>query len=182
MGIQTDRLNRSFRRFIEGAAVFFVATAGPSGRVNVSPKGLDALRIVTDQQIIWLSVSGSGNETAAHMLQDARMTLMFCAFGGDAMTLRVYGQAKVVHPRDAAWQELYALFPDYAGARNIFVLDIDLVTTSCGSGVPEMNVVRERAETELVPWYDEMGPEGVTQFWEKKNLVSLDGAPTGIFE
>lgn len=182
MGIRTDRLNRSFRAFIEEQIVFFVATAAPSGRVNLSPKGLDTLRVVSDQKIVWLSLTGSGNETAAHLLQNPRMTLMFCAFKGDHLTLRAYGDAKVVHPRDPEWEELYALFPDFAGARNIFVLDIDLVTTSCGSGVPEMSVVRSRGETDLEPWYAEMGPEKVQAFWGKKNLVSLDDDPTGIFE
>ena len=182
MGIKTDRLNRSFRNFIEDQIMFFVSTAAPQGRVNMSPKGMDTLRIISDQKIVWLSLSGSGNETAAHMRQDPRMTLMFCAFKGDHLILRTYGTAKVIHPRDVEWADLYAQFPDYAGARNIFVLDIDLVTTSCGSGVPEMSVVRSRGETDLEPWYDDMGPEKVRAFWEKKNLTSLDGQPTGIFE
>ena len=110
------------------------------------------------------------------------MTLMFCAFEGDALILRTYGEATVIHPHDTEWDDLYALFPDYAGARNIFVLDLDLVTTSCGTGVPEMSMVRSRGETELEPWYAELGPEGVEAFWNKKNLVSLDQQPTGIFK
>jgi len=182
MGIKTHKLTQSFRTFIQEQTMFFVATAGPEGRVNVSPIGLDSLRILSDQKIVWLSLTGSGNETAAHMMQDPRMTLMFCAFKGDHLILRTYGQARVVHPRDAEWHDLYALFPDFAGARNIFVLDVDLVTTSCGSGVPEMSVVRSRGETDLEPWYDEMGPQKVKEFWKKKNLVSLDDQPTGIFE
>ncbi len=182
MGIQTTKLNGSFKRFIEKQHLFFVATAGPDGRVNLSPKGLDSLKIINETQIAWLSVSGSGNETAAHVLQDPRMTLMFCAFEGDAFILRVYGAAQVVYPRDAQWDQLYGLFPDYAGARNIFKLEIDLVTTSCGTGVPEMAFVRPRADTELVPWYADMGQDGVEAFWRKKNVVSIDGALTGIFE
>jgi hypothetical protein len=182
MGIKTNKLNGTFRKFIEDQAMFFVATAPPKGRVNVSPKGIDSLRILSDQKIVWLSLTGSGNETAAHMREDPRMTLMFCAFTGDHFILRAYGTAKATHPHDAEWDELYSLFPDYAGARNIYVLDIDLVTTSCGSGVPEMDLVRTRAETDLEPWYDEMGPEKVTEFWEKKNTISLDGRPTGLFK
>ena len=182
MGIRTDKLNRSFTAFIEKQTLFFVATAGRDGRVNLSPKALDALKVVSPTEIIWLSVTGSGNETAAHVLRNPRMTLMFCAFEGEPLTLRTYGNADVIHPRDAEWDELYALFPDYAGARNIFRLKIDLVTTSCGTSIPEMKVVRPRAETDLVPWYAEMGAEGVTAFWKKKNVTSLDGAPTGIFE
>lgn len=181
MGIQTDKLNRSFTKFIEKQFMFFVATAAPAGRVNVSPKGLDSLKVISPTEIMWLSVTGSGNETAAHLLQDPRMTLMFCAFDGDPLTLRVYGDAQVIHPRDDEWDDLYARFPDYAGARNIFRLSIDLVTTSCGTSVPEMSIVRSRAETDLVPWYAEMGEEGVDAFWRKKNVLSIDGGPTGIF-
>ena len=180
MGIRTDRLTRSFRRFIDAQPLFFVATAAPSGRVNLSPKGLDSLRVLSDTRILWLSVSGSGNETAAHLRQSPRMTLMFCAFEGDALTLRVYGTARVIHPRDADWVSHCAQFPDYAGARNIFDLEIDLVTTSCGTGVPEMTVTRCRAETELVPWYAKMTQQELEAFWAKKNTTSLDGDPTGI--
>lgn len=182
MGIKTDRLNRTFRSFIDKQVMFFVATAAADGRVNVSPKGMDSLRIVSDRKIVWLSLTGSGNETAAHLLQNPRMTLMFCAFEGDPLILRTYGQANVVHSRDTEWNDLYALFPDFAGARNIFTLDIDLVTTSCGTGVPEMSTTRSRVETELEPWYAELGADGVEAFWRKKNLVSLDNQPTGIFE
>ncbi len=181
MGIKTNKLNKSFRTFIEDQIMFFVATAAPEGRVNLSPKGLDSLRVLSDQKIVWLSLTGSGNETAAHVLQNSRMTLMFCAFSGDHLILRTYGTAKVIHPHDTEWDDHYALFPDFAGARNIYILDIELVTTSCGSGVPEMSVVRSRGETDLEPWYAEMGPEKVQEFWRKKNLTSLDDHPTGIF-
>ena len=182
MGIKTGKLNTSFRAFIEKQVIFLVATAGPDGRVNLSPKGMDSLHVLSDQKIVWLSLTGSGNETAAHLRQDPRMTLMFCAVEGDPLILRTYGAAKVIHPRDAEWDEHYALFPDFAGARNIFVLDIDLVATSRGSGVPEMSLVRSQGETNLEPYYDDMSPEKVTAFWERKNLVSLDDRPTGIFE
>ncbi|MEO3414739.1 pyridoxamine 5'-phosphate oxidase family protein [Roseovarius sp. CAU 1744] len=180
MGIKTHKLNRSFRRFIAAQRMFFVATAAPEGRVNLSPKGLDSLRILSDTRILWLSVTGSGNETAAHLLQSPRMTLMFCAFEGDALILRVYGTARVLHQRDDEWPALSAHFPAYAGARNIFDLTIDLVTTSCGTGVPEMTFVRSRAETELVPWYAEMSDDELAEFWKKKNMTSLDGDPTGL--
>ncbi len=180
MGIKTDTLNRSFRSFIQNQPVFFVATAAPDSRVNLSPKGLDSLRVISDTRLIWLSVSGSGNETAAHVLQSPRMALMFCALTGDALILRVYGSARVVYPRDPGWAELYAEFPDYAGARNIFDLRIDLVTTSCGTGVPEMSMRHPRAETELLPWFATMSPAELQTFWDRKNTISLDGTPTGI--
>jgi len=182
MGIKTDKLNRSFRAFSAKQPLFFVATSAPEGRVNLSPKGLDSLKILDDTRIIWLSVSGSGNETAAHVLQHPRMTLMFCAFQGDALILRVYGDATVIYPRHDDWATYVAHFPDYPGARNIFVLEIDMVTTSCGTGVPVMTPEADRAETELLPWYDDLGADGVRAFWDKKNIESLDGFATGIFE
>ena len=175
------RLNGTFRAFIERQPVFFVATADREGRVNVSPKGLDALRILDDNRIVWLNLSGSGNETAAHVQATGRMTLMFCAFKGDAMILRVYGTARVLHPRDAGWAEHLGRFPGMAGSRQIFDLGIDLVQTSCGTGVPVMRFERSRGEEELLPFYEEMGPEGVEAYWRRKNKETIDGAPTGIF-
>ncbi len=180
MGIKTDRLNCSFRSFIEQQPMFFVATAAADGRVNLSPKGLNALRILSDTRLLWLSVSGSGNETAAHLRHAPRMTLMFCAFQGDALILRVYGTARAIHPRDPDWPQNHARFPDYPGARNIFDLSIDLVTTSCGSGVPEMTMQRDRATRDLLPWYAKMTRQELEAYWTKKNAISLDGWPTGI--
>lgn len=182
MGIKLDHLNNTFTKFIERQPLFFVATADVDGRVNVSPKGLDSLRILNNKELIWLSVTGSGNETAAHVQATGRMTLMFCAFSGDAMILRVYGQADVFHKRDAQWPELSSAFPDYPGARNIFKLQIDLVTTSCGTGIPEMETIKPRADTELLPWYADLGRDGVDKFWRKKNVETIDGKPTGLFE
>mgnify|MGYP000294406519 CR=1 FL=1 len=173
MGIKTHKLTGTFRTFIEKQVMFFVATAAADGRVNLSPKGMDSLRVVSDRKIVWLSLTGSGNETAAHLLQNPRMTLMFCAFEGAPLILRTYGQARVIHPRHPEWSDFYKLFPDFAGARNIFVLEIDLVTTSCGTGVPEMFMVRSRGETDLEPYYAKMGPEKVYEFWKRKNLTSM---------
>jgi len=182
MGIKTDKLNKTFIEFIQKQPLFFVATAGTHGRVNMSPKGLDSLRVINNKKIVWLSVTGSGNETAAHVMQNGRMTLMFCAFEGAHLILRVYGSASVVHQQDKEWQSLYAMFPDYAGARNIFTVDIELVTTACGSGIPEMSVTRSRAETDLLPFFEEKGQTEIEVFWRKKNLTSIDGAPTGLLE
>ena len=176
------QLNTTLRNFIERQPVFFVGTADRFGRVNVSPKGMDTLRVLSDNRILWLNLTGSGNETAAHVLAARRMTLMFCAFEGPAMILRVYGRARVVHPRDAEWEETAARFEKFAGSRQIFDLRIDLVQTSCGTGVPEMAVVRSRAEEELEPYYADMGPDGLRDYWQRKNVTSIDGKPTGIFE
>jgi Pyridoxamine 5'-phosphate oxidase len=174
------KLNSTLTTFIEAQPLFFVATAAPDGRVNLSPKGLDSLRILSDTKIIWLSLSGSGNETAAHLIESPRMTLMFCAFEGDARILRVYGKAKTIHPADTDWALHIAQFPAMAGSRQIFDLEIDLVQTSCGTGVPVMRFEAQRGPSELLPFYEEMGPDGVRAYWTRKNTLSIDGKPTGI--
>ncbi|MEO1065927.1 MAG: pyridoxamine 5'-phosphate oxidase family protein [Pseudomonadota bacterium] len=178
----STKLNGTLRAFIERQPMFFVATAGREGRVNVSPKGMDTLNVIDDTRIVWLNLSGSGNETAAHVLETARMTLMFCAFEGDAMILRAYGRATVLHPRDDGWDAAIAAFPTMAGSRQIFDLAIDLVQTSCGTGVPLMAFQKSRGEEELVPYFDDLGEEGVRSFWKKKNTISIDGKPTGLFD
>jgi predicted pyridoxine 5'-phosphate oxidase superfamily flavin-nucleotide-binding protein len=111
------KLNGTLRAFIERQKMFFVATVGPDGRVNMSPKGMDTLRIIDDNRIVWLNLTGSGNETAAHVRALDRMTLMFCAFDGDALILRVYGHATVLHPRDEGWDAACAGFAEMAGSR-----------------------------------------------------------------
>lgn len=174
------KLNKRFIHFIENQPLFFVATAGKEGRVNLSPKGMDTLRVIDEDHISWLSVSGSGNETAAHVLETERMTLMFCAFEGDAMILRAYGNAEVIYPHDERWDASKSQFPNLAGSRQIFNLTIDLVQTSCGTGIPIMEYKKSRAEDELLPFYEKMGPDGVEKYWRKKNAVSIDGKPTGI--
>ncbi len=176
------QLNDTLAAFIDRQPMFFVATADRTGRVNVSPKGMDSLRILSPTRVLWLNLSGSGNETAAHVAATGRMTLMFCAFAGDPMILRVYGQARVLHPRDADWAGHLARFPALSGSRQIFDLSIDLVQTSCGTGVPEMEFRRSRGEAELVPYFTKLGPDGVQDYWQRKNMVTVDGAPTGLLQ
>ncbi len=174
------KLNATFRKFIENQPLFFVATAAPDGRVNVSPKGLDALRVLSDHRIVWLNLSGSGNETAAHLRESPRMTLMFMALDGDPLILRVYGTARTFHPGEDGWSDHVDLFPPVAGSRQIFDLQIDTVQTSCGSGVPFLEFQGQRGTDQLVPFYDDMGPDGVAAYWQRKNKLSTDGKPTGI--
>jgi len=143
---------------------------------------LDTLRIMNDTRVVWLSLSGSGNETAAHVRATGRMTMMFCAFAGDAQILRVYGQARVYHPRDPEWEALIDLFPRLAGSRQIFDLSIDLVQTSCGTGVPVMDLRHGRGEGELEPFYKAMGDDGLIEYWRRKNVETIDGKPTGLFD
>ncbi|OON68491.1 pyridoxamine 5'-phosphate oxidase family protein [Hymenobacter sp. CRA2] len=171
-------LEAAHRAFIEQQKVFFVGTAAPEGRVNVSPKGQDTLRVLDSRRVAWLNLTGSGNETAAHLLEQNRMTLMFCAFEGKPNILRLYGTAVIFHPRDAEWAELMALFPPLPGARQIFVMDLDLVTTSCGMAVPLMDFRSERDE--LNHSLEKKGPAKVQEYWEQRNALSLDGKPTGI--
>ncbi|MGL5012132.1 MAG: pyridoxamine 5'-phosphate oxidase family protein, partial [Paracoccaceae bacterium] len=179
---QGTKLNPTLRQFIARQPLFFVATAAETGRVNLSPKGADTLRILDDSHIRWLNLSGSGNETAGHLRQVNRITLMFCAFEGDAMILRLYGRAKTLHPRDHAWNDAIAQFPKLAGSRQIFDITIDDIQTSCGTGVPFMTYAGDRASTELLPYYDDLGPEGVKAYWRRKNSQTIDGFDTGLFE
>ena len=176
------KLTDTLRQFIERQPMFFVATAAPTGRVNVSPKGADSLRVLGENRIVWLNLSGSGNETAGHLRLSNRMTLMFCSFEGNALILRLYGTAKTLHPRDAEWRDMVDLFPGMAGSRQIFDMSIEMVQTSCGTGVPLMDFNAQRADQELVPFYDDMGPDGVEAYWRRKNVETIDGFPTGLFD
>jgi hypothetical protein len=179
MGQRYSELSQELIQFIWKQQMFFVATAPADGYVNLSPKGLDSLRVLDPHTVAWLNVTGSGNESAAHVLENGRMTIMFCAFEGKPMILRLYGQARVVHQRDAEWDALFAPFDGLAGARQIFVLNIELVQTSCGMGVPLFDYHGQRQQ--LVEWAEKKGPDGLEEYWERKNQVSLDGKPTGIF-
>lgn len=178
MGKQYQEIEPKHQEFIKEQKMFFVATAAPEGMVNLSPKGLDSLRILDKNRVIWLNLTGSGNETAAHLLENPRMTLMFCAFEGNPIILRLYGQAKVYHPRDAAWGELISHFPPLAGARQIFELSVELVQSSCGFAVPLYEYKGQRQI--LLDWADKKGQEGIQEYWQEKNQQSLDGKKTGI--
>jgi len=128
--------------------------------------------------VIWLNVTGSGNETAAHLLTHPRMTIMFAAFEGAPMILRLYGTAKAVHPTDAAWDELYSNFPPNPGARQIFDMQVDLVQTSCGMAVPFFDYLGEREQ--LKDWAIKRDDAGLQRYWEEKNQHTIDGFPTHI--
>lgn len=178
MGQRHTELSEKLTAFICRQHVFFVGTADRDGHINVSPKGMDSLRVLDSSRIVWLNLTGSGNETAAHLQSSARITLMFCAFEGDPLILRVYGQGRVIHPRDADWNELVDLFPALPGARQIIDVDIDLVQTSCGFGVPLLDFKSERGMLNV--WAEKKGEAGIRQYWQDKNRLSLDGKPTGI--
>ncbi|HEU0220492.1 MAG TPA: pyridoxamine 5'-phosphate oxidase family protein [Gallionella sp.] len=178
MGKLYKQLTDDLAGFIQRQKIFFVGTAADGGRVNVSPKGMDTLRVVAEDRVVWLNLTGSGNETAAHLREDDRITLMFCAFEGDPLILRLYGHAQVFHPHDAEWDSLIPFFPTIPSARQIIDMSIDLVQTSCGYGVPLFEFKADRDQLE--EWAGRKGPEGIQKYWEEKNQMSLDGRPTGI--
>ena len=162
-------------QFIEQQKMFFVATADADGRVNLSPKGADSFRVLGSRRIAWLNLTGSGNETAAHLLELNRMTIMFCAFEGRSKILRLYGEAVTVYPEDLAWDALAEHFPAYKGSRQIFDMRIDSLQTSCGFGVPLYEYAGEREA--LRDWAERKGEEGIRAYWETRNNVSIDGKP-----
>ncbi len=180
MARQYQELNEAISKFIAAQHIFFVATAAETGRVNLSPKGMDSLRILSPNRLIWRNLSGSGNETAGHLARVNRMTLMWCGFEKQPMILRVYGTARVLHPRDDDFDGFNAEFPPDPGARQIFDMQIELVQTSCGYAVPFLDFAGEREV--LADWSARKGPEGVRESWARDNLETIDGFPTGILD
>ncbi|WKD85480.1 hypothetical protein KCTC32516_00821 [Polaribacter huanghezhanensis] len=160
--------------------MFFVATAPTDGRINLSPKGMDSFRVVNENKVLWLSVTGSGNETAAHLLENNRITIVFCAFDGAPNILRLYGKGKAIHPKDKEWKNLVSLFPKTPGARQIFEIDVESAQTSCGMSIPFYEYKGER--NQLNDWAEEIGEEGIEDYWKEKNQISIDGFPTKILD
>jgi len=180
MGQKYNEISEKLQLFIEKQRMFFVGTAPTDGRINVSPKGMDSLRVMDANRVVWLNVTGSGNETAAHVLDSPRMTLMFTAFEGKPMILRLYGQATAIHQNDLEWDTLLSLFPPIPGARQIFDVTIDLVHTSCGMAVPFFDYIGEREQ--LNNWAVKKGIEGIKTYWQEKNQQSIDGKQTLIMD
>jgi hypothetical protein len=180
MGKQLESISPVLNKFILKQHMFFVGTAASDGRVNISPKGMDSLRITNPNQIVWLNSTGSGNESAAHILENPRMTIMFCAFEGAPVILRLFGKARAIHPRDTEWESLYGLFNPLPGARQVFVLEIDLVQTSCGMGVPFYDHVETRED--LNKYWAARTPEQLVSYQQEKNTRNIDGKPTCIVQ
>ena len=178
MGDRSETLNQKLIEFIGKQQLFFVGTAATEGFVNISPKGMDTFRVINESKVVWLNLTGSGNETAAHLLESNRMTIMFCSFDRHPVILRLYGPAKTIHPRDQEWKELISQFPEYVGARQLFEMDIELVQSSCGYGVPYFEPAGERPT--LTKYADKKGPDGIKAYWREKNTRSLNDKPTGI--
>jgi predicted pyridoxine 5'-phosphate oxidase superfamily flavin-nucleotide-binding protein len=175
MAKRFDTLTTKHIDFIRAQQMFFVGTAAADGMVNVSPKGLESLKVLAPDKIIWLNYVGSGNETAAHLESVNRMTLMFCSFAEKPLIMRVFGTATTIYEDDARFTEMVTHFPKSHGARQVFVLDISLVLTSCGFGVPRYDFVEQRPM--MQQWLDNKTPEALSQYQQDNNAVSLDGKP-----
>ncbi len=175
-----DTLDESLIAFINQQKMFFVATAPKEGKINISPKGLDgSLKIVDKETIYWLNYFGSGNETAAHLQEDNRLTLMFCAFEGEPLILRLYCTVDVVQEKDEDWKSAISHFEKSHGARQVFKLHIQSVNNSCGWGVPLYDFVQQREK--LSNYYENSTKEEHIKYMKKNNQISFDGKPTNLF-
>ena len=166
--------------FIKDQKIFFTATAPEQGRINLSPKGIDTFRCIDHHTVAYLDLTGSGNETAAHLIENGRITIMFCSFSEQPMILRLYGHGRVIHPRDQEWQTVSPLFDSLPGKRQIIMINVELVQTSCGYGVPIYEFKEERQK--IIDWATKKGEQGIKEYWEAKNLKSIDGLPTQLLD
>jgi Pyridoxamine 5'-phosphate oxidase len=172
------RLDAQLCEFIRQQQLFFTATAPIEGRINLSPKGIDTFRCLDFDRVAYLDLTGSGNETAAHVSQNGRLTMMFCSFTDRPLILRLYGTGSIVRPDTAAWDNLITNFQDLPGKRQIILLQIESVQTSCGYGVPIYELQTER--TTLTDWALNKGNDGVRAYQLQKNHTSIDGLAIDI--
>jgi hypothetical protein len=178
MGKRLAELSPELIGFIKKQKMFFVGTAADKGRVNVSPKGMDTFRVLDQNKILWLNLTGSGNETAAHLIKNNRMTIMFCSFEKKPMILRLYGNAEIFHIRDEKFHEYVELFPELSGTRQIIEMQVDMVQTSCGYAVPYMDFKEERKTLNSLA--DKREDKKLKEYWLEKNTKSIDGFETKI--
>lgn len=183
MAKQFPKLEPAHRDFIVRQKIFFTATAAATGRVNVSPRSTNELRILHDNAVVYLDRTGSGNETAAHLRANGRMTIMLCAVEGPPKIMRLYGQGKIIRRNSHEYVDLLASKYDGTeplGARQMVRLEFDLVQTSCGYGVPLYDYKEERDS--LDRWAQSKGQDGIAAYWRDKNVRSIDGFPTGMLD
>jgi hypothetical protein len=180
MGKTHPAITDELRAFIERQPMFFVATApaGGDGHVNLSPKGLDSFRVLDAHRVAYLDYVGSGNETSAHLLENGRITFMFCSFAADALILRLYGRGRTILPGTPEWPELVGHFDIHPGVRQIIDARITRVQTSCGFGVPRMDFVAHRPT--MPDWATKQGEEKLLAYQQKHNARSIDGLPTPL--
>jgi hypothetical protein len=180
---QFPHLEANHHRFIAAQHIFFTALAAPTGHVNISPRSTDCFRVLSDSAVMYLDRTGSGNETAAHLKADGRLTIMFCAVAGPPLIMRLYGYGRVIHRDSEEFANRLRDFFDAnspLGTRQMVHLDFDLVQTSCGYGLPLFEYQEERSQ--LDDWAKAKGVEAIENYWREKNQASLDGLPTDLFE
>lgn len=178
MGKVYSSIQPDHEQFIKEQRLFFVGTAGRDGHVNLSPKGYDAFRVLSPNRVAYLDLTGSGNETSAHVLETNRITFMFVAFHGKPLILRLFGDGHAVLPGSGEWDELIGRFPQLPGVRQIIVSDIEIAKTSCGYSVPLYTYEGERSL--LIDWAEKKGEEGLTEYRRRNNVHSMDGYLTPI--
>ena len=180
MGKLHHSIKTPHEEFIEKQHIFFVSTAPLSGdgRVNLSPKGLDCFKVLSEKQVGYMDLISSGNETSAHTLENGRITIMFCSFDGAPNILRLYGKGFTVLPGTAEWEQYSPHFKLYPSTRQLIIADIDLVQTSCGFGVPLYEYTGERDIH--FEWAEKKGAGGLLEYIQQNNLKSLDNLPTSI--
>lgn len=177
MAKQFKEIGAELEAWLADQHVFFVATAplSPDGHVNCSPKGTDSFRVIGPREVMYLDYTGSGAETIAHLRENGRIVLMFCAFEGAPQILRIHGTGTLVFPSDEAFPELLSQFSPGSGVRAIAKIDVTRISTSCGYGVPEMPFQRERSQMER--WATSKGSKGLARYRKEYNAVSIDGLP-----
>ena len=180
MAVKFDSINKAHREFIEKQKMFVIGSAGAEGFINVSPKGMDSLKIIDENTVVWMNHTGSGNETSAHVQENGRMTIMFNSFDKTPMILKLYGKATVIHDKDERWEEMSSYFAEFIGARQFFEMKVELVLTSCGFGVPQYKYIGER--NKLQKWAEKKGREGMKLYWSEKNTKTLNGVDTKVME
>ena len=177
MGKNYSTIDDAIRKFIQAQPLFFVGSAplDPDGHINVSPKGLDTLRILGPLAIAYLDLTGSGIETVSHLKENGRVVLMFCAFQGPPRILRVYGRGRVIEPEQKEFSDLAAHFPEFEGTRSIVVVEVSRISDSCGYGVPLLEYKGERSQ--LSAWAHKLGREGLKTYRLERNYQSIDRIP-----
>ena len=180
MSQRYSKIRKELKDFAIKQKIFFVVTADRGGRINLSPKGMDTLRVIEPNKIVWLNLTGSGNETAAHLIRNNRMTILFCSFEGKPLNLRLYGSAKIFHGQNETYNKYLTLFPKIVGSRQIIEMKVDLVQMSCGFAVPLMDYKEER--TLLKSWAKKQGEDRIKKYWKENNTTSIDNFETGILE
>ena len=174
-----EEITPEMRAFIENQKVFFVATAPQKGHINLSPKGMDTFRVLDPHRAIYLDLTGSGNETAAHLLENGRITVMFCSFDKSAAIMRLYGRGRVIHPGDSEWPGYLAKFPPEPGVRQIMEISVERAMTSCGYAVPRLENEKLEERDTLRKYWEKKGGN-LDEYHREHNQRSIDGLPTAV--